>query len=343
VSGSAQPGLDACIAAYLAHRMPHAEGVEVSDLSRIYGGSSQETYGFNARWRDAGREVRKPLILRREPPAGLVVAERDLEYTVYRALEGQGLPVPVAHFLELDPHWLDRPFFIMDMLPGSAAHPHLPGDPFAGRGDVVARQFWRILGRLAGLDHRTLGLTSLRNGAAQARFWSRELDHWEAILDAGERIVDPIARGAIRWMRRNPPPEPAKPAVVHGDYRVGNFLFTLGQGITAVLDWEMCHIGDPLEDIAWAINQFWPITRFLPLEEGIAEWETASGLTVDQDALDWWRLFTALKASTIWITAEASVMGGKSREPVVMLTPIRSGPVHRKEMLALMAARGAMG
>ena len=106
------------------------------------------------------------MILRREPNAGLVAAERALEYTVYRALAETPLPVPHARFLELDGAWLDRPFFILDMAPGKPGHPYVPGDPYNGHGERVARQFWHHLGTLAALDHQALGLESLRNGAA---------------------------------------------------------------------------------------------------------------------------------------------------------------------------------
>jgi aminoglycoside phosphotransferase (APT) family kinase protein len=336
-------GLEERIAAYLAHRRPEASDIVVDELVRIHGGSSQETFRLRARWREAGQSVEQRLILRREPPSGLVVAERDLEYSVYRALEGRDVPIPRAHYLDLDPAWLDRPFFIMDMMPGKPGNPWGPGDPYDGHGDTIARQFWGILGRLAALDHRELGLTKLRNGESRDGHWANELDHWEAILDAGERIIDPAARGALRWMRRNPPPPAAKPAIVHGDYRSGNFLFTPDGRISAILDWEMCHIGDPLEDIAWALNQAWPITRHLPLEEGLAIWEAESGLKADRAALDWWRLFAAVKATAIWVTAEASFNGGKSREMVIGLTPLRVGHLHRTEILTRMAERGAMG
>lgn len=343
MSGASDEDLAHRIAAYLQHRQPGVRDVVVDGLNRINGGTSQETYRFRARWSDGDTAVEKRLILRREPPAGLVVAERDLEYNIYRALEGQRVPVPTARFLELDPRWLDRPFFIMDMVSGAPAHPLSVDDPFDGRGEDIARQYWRILGQLAVLDHHALGLDGLRNGRTRGRIWADEIDHWERILDAGERIVDPIARGAIRWMRRNPPPEPAKAVIVHGDYRMGNFLSTAEEGITAIVDWEMCHVGDPHEDIAWGINEFWSMTRFLSLDEGIAEWEAASGLKVDRNALEWWRLFGAVKGSAIWITAEASVMSGQNRDPVLMLTPFRVGPAFRRQVLDCMAQRGAMG
>ena len=278
-------------------------------------------------------------ILRREPPAGLVVAERDLEFTVYQALADTSIPVPGVHFLELDPQWLDRPFFIMDMAPGKVGNPYSASDPYDGHGEAIARQFWRHLGALAALDHRALGLEALRNGAATDLFWERELDHWEGVLDAGETAVEPIPRAAIRWMRREPPPMPSKPAIVHGDYRSGNFLFTPDGQISAILDWEMCHVGDPLEDIAWALDPQWTMTRHLPLEEGIAEWETASGMRVDRAALDWWRLFVAVKGCGIWTTAEASFAGRKNREMIVALAAIRVNAFHRSEIVRMMRER----
>lgn len=334
--------LEGRVAAYLAYRMPSSSDVRVDELARIYGGSSQETFRFRARWTEAGNEIERRLILRRDAPAGLVVAERDLEYNVYNALAGQGLPIPAVYFLELDPQWLDRPFFIMDLCPGKPGNPYGPTDPYDGHGEAVARQFWTVLGRLAAIDHHAVHLTGLRNGAAEASYWAVELDRWEAMLDEGEAVVEPIVRGALRWLRQNPPPPPVKPAIVHGDYRSGNFLFTPDGQISAILDWEMCHIGDPLEDVAWAIDPFWPITRHLPLEEGLTFWEAASGLRADRSALNWWRLFSAVKACAIWTTAEASLASGQSFEMTVALSGVRAGHFHRKQILSLLREFGAI-
>lgn len=334
--------LEQRIAEYLAHRMPTASGIAVTGLARIYGGSSQETFRYAASWTEGGQRHEGAYILRRDAAAGLVVAERDLEYKVYGALDGQGLPIPRVHFLELDPQWLDRPFFIMDLCPGKPGNPFAPNDPYDGHGESIARDFWTHLGRLAAIDHRAVGLGSLRNGEEDRGFWHRELDRWEAIIDDGEAVIEPIARGAIRWLRRNPPPEASKPAIVHGDYRSGNFLFTPDGRMSAILDWEMCHIGDPLEDIAWAIDAFWPITRHMPLGDGLALWEEASGLAADRQALDWWRLFATVKACAIWTTAEASVSSGESYEMIVALSGIRAGHFHRKQILAQLRERGAI-
>ena len=331
------------VAAYLAYRMPDAAHIAVTDLVRIPGGASQEMFRFGASWSEGGVQVDRHMILRREPKAGLVDAERDLEYKVYRALAGSSVPLPTAHFLEMDGKWLERPFFIMDMAPGKPGHFYSPGDPYEGHGNAVARQFWHHLGTLTALDHRALGLQSLRNGEASESFWSRELDYWEGKLDENELVPEPVVRGALRHLRRNPPPEAAKPAVVHGDYRSGNFLFTPEDGkISAILDWEMAHIGDPLEDIAWAIDPMWPMTRHLGLEEGLAIWSAASGMAVDSQALDWWRLFTALKASVLWLTAAKSFAEGRAREMVLVMSAVNAGHIHRSAILRMMEERGAM-
>lgn len=330
------------LAAYLSHRLADATDVVVEGLARIHGGSSQETFRFTARWRDGQGAQEHRLILRRAPLSGLVNADADVEYSVYAALEGSGLPVPRAWWLELDPVWLERPFFIMDMLPGSAGS-ITAAEPYAGKEDLIAADFWSHLGRLAAQDPVALGLTGLRNAGAGGRFWEHELDHWEGKLDEGEAVVEPIVRGAIRWLRRNPPPEAVKPAICHGDYRSGNFLWVPEGRISGILDWEMCHVSDPLEDVAWALNPMWSVERLMPLDQAFARWEQQSGVPLDRQALEWWRLFVCVKACGIWTTAEASFEEGISREAIIALTALRASHFHRKEILERMAARGAMG
>jgi aminoglycoside phosphotransferase (APT) family kinase protein len=330
------------IAEYLMYRNPGGGRVTIDQFARIHGGSSQQTYRLRATWHKEGLKSEQRLVLRRPHEAGMVEADNDLEYLVYSALNEAAIPVPVPHYMEQDPEWLERPFLIMDMMPGKPGHFYLPGDPYDGKGDQVARAFWRHLGDLAKLDHRQPGLDRLRGADTPAPHWQCELDFWQDTLDAAESGVEPAVRGAIRWLRRNPPPAPAKSAICHGDYRSGNFLFLDDGSISAVLDWEMCHVSDPLEDVAWAINPMWTMERHLPLAEGLAIWEDASGLTIDPAALDWWRLFTAVKCCGLWTNAEASFEEGINREMSIALTAVRATHFHHMEILDRMEALGAM-
>lgn len=111
----------------------------MANVSRIHGGSSQETYRYEARWSEAGEARGGWFILRRAPEVGLVNAEHDLEYTFYSALAGRGAPVRRIHWLKLDRQWLERPFFIMEMAPGKPGHFFMTDDPCGGQADAVGR------------------------------------------------------------------------------------------------------------------------------------------------------------------------------------------------------------
>ena len=111
---------------------------------------------------------------------------------------------------------------------------------------------------------------------------------------------------------------------MHGDYRTGNYLYTDTGEITAVLDWEMAHIGDPLEDLAWSLDPLWSAElhvagRLLPREDAIRTWEAASGMPVDRTDFRWWQIFASLKAIAIWISSAEDYVNGTTKEPILAL------------------------
>ena len=133
----------------------------------------------------------------------------------------------------------------------------------------------------------------------------------------------PIVWAAIRRLRRHPPPPAQKLAVVHGDYRSGNFLHDGAGQIIAVLDWEMAHLGDPLEDLGWALDPLWTrpddnrVSAMIPPDQAFAAWERASGLKVDPAAFAWWRLFASVKAQGIWISSMREWCDSGFKEPIL--------------------------
>jgi aminoglycoside phosphotransferase (APT) family kinase protein len=152
---------------------------------------------------------------------------------------------------------------------------------------------------------------------------ARELEYWAGVIDADALHPQPVAAAAVRWLRRHLPPPSPRLALVHGDYRSGNFLYDGEGAIRGVLDWEMAHIGDPLEDLAWSLDPLWgwPERRLagglLPRDDAIALWQQASGLTVDRAAFRWWQVFASLKALAIWISSTEDFVNGESKDPIL--------------------------
>jgi aminoglycoside phosphotransferase (APT) family kinase protein len=317
--------LEPRVAAYLAYRMPDARQVTVDRLERISGGASRETYRFVTRWTDVEGPHERRMILRRDPPASLIDTERKVEFGAYRAFRGSAVPVPEMLWLEEDPRHLDHPFFVAEEIAGFQASPQML---LSGAYDAalprIAERKWQILGEIAKADPATLGLTEILQAPPLDACWRHELDHWEAVLDKDEAEPLPIVRAAIRWLRANPPPPAQKLSVVHGDYRTGNFLFDEAGEIHGVLDWEMAHLGDPLEDLAWGFNPVWTFGRpglaggLVPPAEAVAIWEGACGLTADPAALHWWVLFNCVKGQGIWVGSARAFIDGGNREPIMV-------------------------
>jgi aminoglycoside phosphotransferase (APT) family kinase protein len=312
------------LAAYLAAKMPGASDVAVEAMERISGGASRETYRFRASWREDGEARERRMILRRDPPASLIETERRVEFAAYRGFHGSAVPVPEMLWLEEETGPLDHPFFIAEELAGFQAAPQML---FSGAYDAVlpkvAERKWTILGEIARADPVAMDLTEVMQVPAADACWRRELDYWEGVIDRDEAEPMPIVRAAIRWLRANPPPPAQKISVVHGDYRTGNFLYDEAGEIHGVLDWEMAHLGDPLEDLAWGFNPVWAFGRglaggLLPQAEAVAIWERASGLKADPAALHWWVLFNCVKGQGIWVGSAAAFNRGGNREPIMV-------------------------
>ena len=244
------------IAAYAAARLPGARDVVVHSLARISGGASRETYRLRLRYVDAdGHPVERPLILRRDPPASLIETERHIEFAAYKAFHGSAVPVPEMLWLEEDSAPLDYPFFVAEELTGFESSPTaLLTEAFDPVRKRLGHRKWTILGEISRADPKALGLTEVMEAPAPDACWKRELDYWEGVLDEDEVTPQPIIRAAIRWLRANPPPPAQKISVVHGDYRTGNFLYDAAGEIHGILDWEMAHLGDPLEDLGWGVT-----------------------------------------------------------------------------------------
>lgn len=294
----------------------------VEGLARISGGASRETYRFDAL--DGGEH--EALILRRDPPGSLIETDRRLEFLAIRSFAGKGVAVPRAVLLEPNGAELERPFFIMTRVEGGAAAGPFSADPYGDFAGLIGEAFFTLAGRIAREPLEGLPLLEAMRPPEPAECWREELDYWAGVIEADEAHPQPIVRAAIRRLRRHPPPPPPRVSVVHGDLRSGNFLHD-GQGrILSLLDWEMAHLGDPLEDLAWSMDPLWTapgdtrVSGMVPLQKALAIWRRASGLAVDPAAFAWWRLFAAVKAQAIWISSAKAWREGGMAEPILALS-----------------------
>jgi aminoglycoside phosphotransferase (APT) family kinase protein len=293
-------------------------GAQVSDLAHIPGGASRETWRLQAHADGTSRGM----IVRIDPETSLIDTDRRTEYRAMEAAFKAGLPAPETLFLEEDASWLGRPFSLTAEVSGcqSSAEAIPPQHR-----DAMGRQKWTLLGRIAALDPLALGLGDVMPGTTPQTCAMEQVDYWAKVIEDDELHPNPVAHAAIRWLRRRPPPPAQKLSLVHGDYRTGNFLFSPDGEIRAILDWEMAHIGDPLEDLAWSMDPLWcwnepeRAGRLLPHTEAVRAWEAASGLVVDPEAFAWWQVFAALKGIGIWISSSEDFHSGASKAPILAI------------------------
>jgi len=126
----------------------------------------------------------------------------------------------------------------------------------------------------------------------------------------------PVLELMERWLlERVPASGPA--ALVHGDYRIGNVIFG-PEGLRAILDWELAHVGDPLEDLGWLCVRTWrfgsdalPVGGIGTREELVAAYEEAGGRRVDREALRFWEACGNFRVAVVWLQQSRIFLDGK--------------------------------
>jgi aminoglycoside phosphotransferase (APT) family kinase protein len=266
--------------------------IGVANSVRLSGGASQETWSFDIVHPDGLIGA----ILRRAPSgygaapsraAGLN-AEAALMQLAYEA----GVPSPrVLHVLA--PRDELGTGFIMQRIAGETIpRKILRDDQFAQARPRLARQLGAVLAGIHGID--LAQLPELRRMTAATEIAELERDY---------RSLDwprPVFELALRWLRdRDPGPSPEE-TLVHGDFRHGNLIIG-PDGLRAVLDWELAHIGDPMEDLGWVCVNSWrfgeidkPVGGFGSREELFAGYE-AAGRRVDPSRVMFWEVMGTLR------------------------------------------------
>jgi aminoglycoside phosphotransferase (APT) family kinase protein len=275
----------------------------VEDLVRAPGGASRETWIFTA-VRPGGDGRR--LVLRRDPVPTPQSGLR-LEGSLLRAARQAGVPVPDVLFVGADTAELGAGSLIMAFVDGETIPRKILRDPdLAPVRHRLAAQCGEVLAAI----HRIppLDVPGLPAGDP--------LEQLRAIVDRLGH-PHPAFELAFRWLGENRPPRSAQ-AVVHGDFRNGNLIIGI-DGIRAVLDWELSHLGDPLEDLGWLCVKAWrfgsdlPVGGFGTLDQLTDAYQKAGGSTVDPTALHWWEVLGTLRWGVICIVQTVTHLSGALR------------------------------
>ena len=303
------------LAEFIAAQEKVAE-VSVTNLRPLAGGASREIWSLDVEYDRKGERVRLPLVLRRDPSASGVQSLRRDEFILLRAAAAAGVPVPKVYWIADDPEILGTSFFLMQRIEGEAiARPLLRDDEFAEARQRMTPQFGRILAQIHSIDTRNTELGFLTAPAEGQTAAESELNRYEQIYRSITPDPHPAIELAFRELRMHMP-QSTQLAVVHGDYRLGNVMCG-PDGVRAVLDWELAHLGDPMEDLGWLCVRAWrfgnddkPVAGLGTRDELFAAYESAAGVPVDPFHVRYWELFGNLKWTIICIMQAKTHLDG---------------------------------
>ncbi|WP_448628170.1 phosphotransferase family protein [Geodermatophilus sp. URMC 64] len=266
----------------LAARLTQVLGgrVEVDGLARLSGGASRETWELTARTADGARE----LILR--GGAGTGGVDLAVEGEAMTAAARAGVPVPaVVDRGEL----LGRPYLLMERVDGETIPRRILRDPALARPEL-ARELGAVLARL-----HAVPLTEV----PRVERAGEPLAALAAAYLTGGRVPPPGLALGLRWLA-DTRPEPAGETLVHGDFRLGNLMIG-PDGLRALLDWELVHTGDPIEDLGWLCAKVWRFGSPHPAggvgtrDELLDGYAAVAGWRPAADQLHWWEVYATVR------------------------------------------------
>jgi aminoglycoside phosphotransferase (APT) family kinase protein len=216
-------------------------------VRQFRGGQSNPTYKLDS--------STDSYVLRRKPFGRLLPSAHavDREFRVIATLRNHGFPVPRAYALCQDDSVIGAAFYIMSMEKGRIFWDQtLPNVPRAERRPIYVSKI-EMLAKLHMFDPEKIGLGDF---GKLGNYFARQVDRWSKQYRASETQRIPEMEHLIEWLPRTLP-KMGRISIVHGDYRLDNMIFDAEQPrVTAVLDWELSTLGDPMADFAYLLMQW---------------------------------------------------------------------------------------
>jgi len=270
--------------------------VEIDRLRRLSGGASRETWAFDA----MGASGSRPLILQRDRPGATPRAGMAVQTRLLQAAAKAEVPVPPV--VASDEHAV-----VVEHVEGETiARKILRDEEFVTARTVLVPQLGRALARV-----HTIAVDDFP-----------ELEH-EDPLAQYRQILDmtgqahPAFELGFRCLHANRP-APTRTTLVHGDYRLGNVIVG-ADGLRAVLDWEIAHVGDPMEDLGWLCVKSWrfgakpPVAGLGSYDDLLTAYGQEAGIEVDPEVVRWWETLGTLKWGIMCILQAGAHLSGATR------------------------------
>jgi aminoglycoside phosphotransferase (APT) family kinase protein len=302
------------LAAFLT-RHHDARSVRLDALRLLTGGASRQTWSFDATIEDAsGHGQTLPLILRADPRRSELMT-KGIEYALHESVFEHGVLAPRMHANGDDT--LGMPFFIMERIEGETiARRLIRDDAYAHTRAVLPGQLAAVLARIHAVPIDAPGARDLPAPAQGVSPALHEIERYEKGYRAVTPDPHPAFELAFRWLRERAPAADER-RLVHGDYRIGNVIFG-PEGARSILDWELAHIGDPMEDIGWLCVRSWrfgggkPVGGIGEREDFYTAYEAAGGAPVDPERVRYWEAFGNLRWGVTCIVQVKMYLSGAS-------------------------------
>lgn len=271
------------------------DGADITELHRLSGGASRET------WRFLADGV--PRIVQRQRAGD--VRDMMIEAAVVRAAGAGGVRVPELLAAEKQPD--GAAFMILEAIEGETiARKIQRDDAFAVAREHLVADLGTALARIHSIDPASLpGLIE-----------TDQVAYYADVLDSLGQ-PHPVLELVHNWLV-DQRPSTSELTVVHGDFRLGNVIVG-DRGLNAVIDWELAHIGDPMEDLGWLCVKAWrfggaqPVAGLGDYDEIVESYEAARGISVDQVAMHWWEVLGTWKWAIMCILQASAHLTGASR------------------------------
>ncbi|MCG8316291.1 MAG: phosphotransferase family protein [Pseudomonadales bacterium] len=284
------PALIQCCQKYLS------EHTTVENLRRLSGGASAETWQFEL----VSAAQRQTAILRRSAVAETsqfsATVSKDTEALVQKVCGENGIAVPEILFC-LEPADALGEGYVMSCVDGETIPRKILRDEiFSSARSLLTDQCAQALAQIHEIE-----LSPLK-AHLQDQSPLIQLKQLEQLYRSYQQ-PSAVFEVAFRWLAKYAP-QAHRHTLVHGDFRNGNLVVD-AQGIKAILDWELCHLGDPIEDLGWLCVNAWcfgsdkPVGGFGDMETLISAYQKHSGVAVSYEQIRYWQVFGTLRWGVI--------------------------------------------